>query len=157
MGIPLHGPRDIPLLVNEESKIYTIKVGESVVNFAALSLGNPHAVIQVDDISVAPLATIGVAMESHPVFPARANIGFMQILNRGKIKLRVFERGVGETMACGSGACAAVVAGVEQNLLDGKVNVGLPGGELNIDWAGRGKPVIMTGRATTVYEGTIEL
>ena len=120
-------------------------------------MGNPHAVIQVNDIKTAPVADLGQALESHAVFPERANIGFMQVIDRSHIKLRVYERGAAETLACGSGACAAVVIGIEQNLLDHEVNVELPGGELKISWPGRGEPVLMTGPAISVFDGTINL
>jgi diaminopimelate epimerase len=120
-------------------------------------MGNPHAVLRVDDIAIAPVAELGKILESHALFPERANIGFMQIIDSQHIKLRVYERGAAETLACGSGACAAVVIGIEQNLLDSTVEVELPGGKLSIRWAGRGTPVWMTGAATTVFEGMVAL
>jgi diaminopimelate epimerase len=120
-------------------------------------MGNPHAVLQVNDVNTAPVAELGKVLESHALFPERANIGFMQIINRQSIKLRVYERGAAETLACGSGACAAVVTGIEQNLLDSRVVVELAGGTLTINWAGRGTPVWMTGAAVTVFEGVIAL
>ena len=125
--------------------------------FGAVSMGNPHAVLHVDDVNSAPVAELGKALESHALFPERANIGFMQIINRQSIKLRVYERGSGETLACGSGACAAVVIGIEQKLLDSTVVVELAGGTLKINWTGRGTPVWMTGAAMTVFEGVIAL
>ena len=156
MGVPRHDPAQIPLLKSEESKLYSVALVEAgQVEFAALSMGNPHAVIQVKDVTSAPLQTIGAQLEKHPIFPERANIGFMQVVDRGEIKLRVYERGAGETQACGSGACAAVVAGIEQGLLDNDVSVGLPGGELKIHWTGRGQSVFMTGPAVLVYQGQI--
>jgi diaminopimelate epimerase len=157
MGIPRHQPSEIPLLMPEEAKNYTVTIGEKRINFVAMSIGNPHAVIQVENIALAPLEVIGAEMEKHPVFPERANIGFMQIIDRRFIKLRVYERGAAETMACGSGACAAVIAGIEQNLLDEDVRVSLTGGDLQIRWKGRGKPVFMTGPAVKVYEGLLQL
>lgn len=157
MGVPRHDPAQIPLLKPEESKVYSVAVEAGQIKFAALSIGNPHAVIQVEDVTSAPLETIGAQMERHPIFPERANIGFMQVVGRDEIKLRVYERGAGETLACGSGACAAVVAGIEQDLLDQDVNVGLPGGELKINWKGRGQSVFMTGPAVLVYQGQIEI
>jgi diaminopimelate epimerase len=120
-------------------------------------MGNPHAVLTVADLDLAPVQTLGAAMESHTLFPERANIGFMQILDRGHIRLRVFERGSGETQACGSGACAAVVVGIEQQHLDSNVQVDLLGGTLHIQWQGRGQPVIMTGPAVSVFDGHIPL
>ena len=120
-------------------------------------MGNPHAVLTVDDIDSAPVSTLGPLLESHPDFPENANIGFMQIIDSKHIKLRVFERGAGETLACGSGACAAVVAGILQNKLSNTVDVELPGGHLSIHWQGDDQPVFMTGPAESVYEGTINL
>ena len=157
MGIPRHEPSQIPIAVTAYASRYSVKLAETDVEFAAVSMGNPHAVINVSDVVTAPVAVIGARLESHEMFPERANIGFMQVVSRQKIKLRVYERGAAETMACGSGACAAVVAGVELGLLDSDVQVSLPGGELKINWLGRGYPVMMTGPATTVFEGQIEL
>jgi len=157
MGIPRHQPAEIPLLAEQEARFYTATVNGIERAFGAVSMGNPHAVIQVNDIKTAPVADTGAALESHPVFPERANIGFMQVVDRSHIKLRVFERGTAETLACGSGACAAAVIGIEQHLLDQDVRVELPGGELRISWAGRGEPVFMTGPAVSVFDGSIEL
>lgn len=158
MGVPRHSPAQIPLLASSEAKQYhadSTRCG--AVEFAALSMGNPHAVLQVDDVATAPVSTLGAELESHPLFPQRVNVGFMQVVSRSQIKLRVYERGAAETLACGSGACAAVVAGIELGLLDSRVHVALPGGELTIEWAGRGFPVMMTGPAISVFEGQIEL
>ncbi len=157
MGIPRFAPHEIPIRTNQESRFYSVMVNEVEKAFGAVSLGNPHAVLQVNDIQSAPVAELGRELESHVFFPERANIGFMQVIDRQHIKLRVYERGAAETLACGSGACAAVVIGIEQNLLDNQVNVRLPGGELLIQWAGRGHPVMMTGPAERVFEGTIDL
>lgn len=157
MGIPRHHPYEIPLLIAPESLLYSLTIDEQIYEFAAVSMGNPHAVLLVDDVANAPVAQAGKRLESHPVFPERANIGFMQIINRGHIKLRVYERGAAETLACGSGACAAVVVGIEQNLLDSTVQVDLAGGQLNINWSGRGTPVWMTGAAVSVFDGVIAL
>ena len=157
MGIPKHKPIDIPLLAEQESLIYKAVVNGVEHSFGAVSMGNPHAVIQVNDIKTASVAELGQALESHAVFPERANIGFMQIIGRNHIKLRVYERGAAETLACGSGACAAAVIGIEQNLLDHEVCVELPGGKLDISWFGRGKPVLMTGPAISVFDGTINI
>jgi diaminopimelate epimerase len=135
--------------------------GHAAVPVAVLSMGNPHAVLQVDDVDEAPVLGLGPLIEAHPAFPNRVNAGFMQVLDRGHIRLRVFERGVGETLACGTGACAAVVAGIRLGLLDGQVEVATRGGPLRIEWAGGagdlGAPVHMTGPATTVFQGEIEL
>jgi diaminopimelate epimerase len=157
MGIPKHLPTEIPMIMEQEVRFYTVDVNGVEKAFGAVSMGNPHAVLQVNDIKTAPVETIGATLESHIIFPERANIGFMQVVDKNAIKLRVFERGAGETQACGSGACAAVVIGIEQNLLNNTVRVELPGGELNISWAGRGEPVFMTGAAISVFEGFITL
>ncbi len=157
MGIPKHKPAEIPILVEQESFAYSVCVNAMEATFGAVSMGNPHAVIQVSDVKNAPVAEFGQALESHAVFPERANIGFMQIIDRKRIKLRVYERGAAETLACGSGACAAVVIGIEQNLLDQDVCVELPGGELTISWSGRDEPVFMTGPAISVFDGSIKL
>lgn len=137
MGIPRHSPEEIPLQLEKRSESYTILINEDELAFGAVSIGNPHAVIQVGDISSAQVNELGPLLESHTVFPQRANIGFMQIIDRQHIALRVYERGAGETLACGSGACAAVVIGIEQGQLDSSVNVHLPGGKLDIKWQGR--------------------
>lgn len=155
MGVPRHTPVEIPLLADEESRFYTVEVNDTEKAFGAVSMGNPHAVIQVSDIKTAPVAELGQALECHAFFPERVNVGFMQVVDRQHIKLRVFERGAAETLACGSGACAAVVIGIEHNLLDHSVFVELPGGTLTINWQGRGEPVLMTGPATSVFEGQI--
>ena len=157
MGIPKHKPAEIPLFAGQESLLYKVSVNGIERTFGAVSMGNPHAVIKVDDVETAPVASLGQALESHTVFPERANIGFMQVIDRNHIKLRVYERGAAETLACGSGACAAAVIGIEQKLLDHSVCVELPGGELTISWPGRGEPVLMTGPAIAVFDGTISL
>jgi diaminopimelate epimerase len=157
MGVPRHNPAEIPLLAEQESLLYKIFVNGMEQAFAAVSIGNPHAVIQVKDIKTALVADLGQALENHIVFPERANIGFMQVMDRNHIKLRVYERGAAETLACGSGACAAVVIGIEQNQVDHDVCVELPGGELKISWPGRGQAVLMTGPAISVFDGIINL
>jgi diaminopimelate epimerase len=155
MGVPRHAPAEIPLLAEREAALYTVVIDGRELSFGAVSMGNPHAVIEVPDVSAAPVAETGRILESHPLFPERANIGFMQIIDRSRVKLRVYERGAAETLACGSGACAAAVIGVERKQLGPEVRVELPGGELKIAWAGRGKPVFMTGPAISVFEGII--
>ncbi|MBC7734706.1 MAG: diaminopimelate epimerase, partial [Bacteriovorax sp.] len=125
----------------------------AIVSVAVLSMGNPHAVQVVDDVEATPVAVQGPLIEHHPRFPQRVNAGFMQVVDRANIALRVFERGAGETLACGTGACAAVVAGIRLGLLDARVDVQTHGGVLTIEWAGEGRPVLMTGPATTVFEG----
>lgn len=157
MGVPTFVPSDIPLLADEELAEYEVELSQQVVSFSALSIGNPHAVINVNDIASAPLETVGKRLESHTVFPERANIGFSQIINRSELALRVYERGAGETLACGSGACAAAIAAIKLDKVDSPVKVTLPGGSLNISWAGLGMPVIMTGPATFVFDGTITI
>ena len=129
-----------------------------MVNVAVLSMGNPHAVQLVGDVDAAPVAVVGPLIESHPAFPNRVNAGFMQIVDRGHVRLRVYERGAGETLACGTGACAAAVAGIRLGLLDARVDVQARGGQLTIEWAGGMRdPVFMTGPAVTVFEGSTEL
>jgi diaminopimelate epimerase len=156
MGIPKHKPSEIPLLLAEADS-YHVTINNEQIEFGAVSMGNPHAVLQVADINSAPVAELGKVLESHTIFPERANIGFMQVISRNQVKLRVYERGAAETMACGSGACAAAVVGIEEGLLDNTVTVELPGGKLRISWAGRGTPVFMTGPAISVFEGKINL
>jgi diaminopimelate epimerase len=157
MGIPKHNPIEIPLLAEQELMLYKVAVNDENISFGAVSMGNPHAVIQVENVENASVDSLGNILENHTIFPERANIGFMQIINKKAIKLRVYERGAAETLACGSGACAAVVIGIEQNLLDNDVGVELSGGDLNISWSGRGEPVLMTGPACHVFDGTITL
>lgn len=157
MGVPKHLPSAVPLLVEQESLLYQAEISDACVSFSAVSMGNPHAVLQVANVDEAPVADWGKQLESHCLFPERANIGFMQVINRSAIRLRVYERGAAETLACGSGACAAVVAGIELGILDNQVQVSLPGGDLKISWQGRGEPVFMSGPAVMVFEGQIEL
>jgi diaminopimelate epimerase len=157
MGVPEFDPERVPFLAPERRPDYQIEVDGTPVTIAALAIGNPHAVQMVKDVDDAPVERIGSILESHPLFPRRVNAGFMQVVDRSTIRLRVYERGVGETLACGSGACAAVAAGRQWNLLDEVVGVQLRGGELNVKWPGAGHPVTMTGTANYVYEGEIEL
>lgn len=157
MGVPKFQPNQIPLLAETQKTDYILEVEGKTIHFGAVSMGNPHAVLQVEQLDRAPVHILGPVLEQHALFPERANIGFMQIDNQHAIQLRVYERGVGETVACGSGACAAAVIGIKQQLLTTPVTVTLPGGRLVIDWQGEGQPVMMTGTATTVFEGTITL
>ncbi|WP_010324985.1 diaminopimelate epimerase [Marinobacterium stanieri] len=157
MGAPELVPAEIPFQAEQQAVIYPIDVDGQTLELSAASMGNPHGVLVVDDVDTAPVETLGPALESHPRFPQKANIGFMQVVSRNEIRLRVYERGAGETLACGTGACAAVVAGRLRGLLDEDVLVHLPGGELRIRWAGEGKAVRMIGPATTVFEGQIYL
>jgi diaminopimelate epimerase len=156
MGIPCFEPDAIPLNVEARQDLYQTDYESREISFSALSIGNPHMVIQVQDVDSADLETLGPYFESHKMFPARANIGFMQIFDRGTFKLRVFERGVGETRACGSGACAAMVAAVQLNMLENTALAILSGGELNLEWQGGTNPVMMTGETAMVYQGEIE-
>lgn len=157
MGAPRFAPADLPLDQPEQAVIYTVLMDDQEVHFGAVSMGNPHAVIQVDSVDTAPVTALGERLESHPIFPERVNVGFMQRVTRNHIRLRVFERGVGETLACGTGACAAAVSGIQQDLLTSPVKVDLPGGSLIIDWTGGASPVLMTGPAQRVFEGEIDL
>ena len=157
MGIPRFEPADIPLDMPSRRSIYQLDINGQPVVFSALSMGNPHAVILTDDVDTAPVHELGPILESHPAFPERVNVGFMQIINRGEFRLRVFERGSGETQACGSGACAAMVAGRQLGMLDESTRAELTGGELLLNWQGEGKPVMMTGDTAMVYEGEITL
>ena len=155
MGAPVLQPAEIPFVAECFEISYPIEVAGQVLDITTVSMGNPHGVLLVDDVATAAVETLGPLLESHARFPARANIGFMQVLSEREIRLRVYERGAGETRACGTGACAAVVAGRLRGLLGDDVQVHLPGGELRIRWAGDGEPVMMTGPATTVFEGQI--
>ncbi|MEH6557705.1 MAG: diaminopimelate epimerase [Oceanicoccus sp.] len=157
MGKPILEPADIPFIASGRANTYPLVVGNQQLSIGAVSMGNPHAVILVDDVKTAPVATLGPAVECHPDFPQRVNAGFMQVLSRKEINLRVFERGVGETLACGSGACAAMVSGQLQGLLDQRITAHLPGGSLTLEWRGEGHPVMMTGPASNVFEGQITI
>jgi diaminopimelate epimerase len=157
MGPPRFLPAEIPFVAAEQAQTYAIDVDGEEIEISALSMGNPHAVRVVCDSETAPVQTLGAKIEQHPRFPERVNVGFMQILHRRAIRLRVFERGSGETLACGTGACAAVVAGISRGLLDATVSVQTRGGDLSIRWAGAGSNVFLTGPAVTVFQGEIEL
>ncbi|MEE9551640.1 MAG: diaminopimelate epimerase, partial [Gammaproteobacteria bacterium] len=157
MGVPQLEPSEIPMRVDERAGKYPIGLNGKDVTLSAVSMGNPHAVLEVDDIEQAAVQTLGPEVQQSPLFPEQVNVGFMQIVDRGHILLRVYERGAGETLACGSGACAAVVAGYLDGKLDKQVDVGLKGGHLSISWQGEGEPVWMTGPAAFVYEGRIEI
>ena len=157
MGIPVFAPESIPFVADRQQPVYRIDIGGPHIEAGVLSMGNPHAVLQVGDVDTAPVDTLGPILEKHPRFPQRVNVGFMQMHNRREISLRVFERGAGETLACGTGACAAVVSGRLQQLLDEEVVVHLRGGDLMVSWEGGGEPVWMTGPANEVFQGSIEL
>jgi diaminopimelate epimerase len=157
MGVPRFEPAEVPFDAPARSLTYPLEVGGATREISALSMGNPHAVQAVSDVDAAPVAAEGPLIERHPRFPQRVNAGYMQVLDRGRIRLRVYERGAGETLACGTGACAAVVAGIQRGLLDSTVAVETRGGRLTIRWDGEGRPVWMTGPAETVFEGEIEI
>ena len=158
MGEPILSPAEIPFTTEEaQCGVYSIEVNGQRCEIGAVSMGNPHSVMLVDDVDTADVETLGPAIESHSQFPQRVNAGFMQIVSRNEINLRVYERGAGETLACGTGACAAVVSGIVRGLLDQQVITHLPGGSLTIEWRGEGHPVMMTGPATNVFEGQIQL
>jgi len=157
MGVPRFEPQDIPFVAATRQLTYTLELQGASVEISALSMGNPHAVQVVDDVETAPVAQQGPLIESHARFPERVNAGFMQVLARDHIKLRVYERGAGETLACGTGACAAVVAGIARGMLDAEVRVTTHGGDLVIRWQGEGQPVFMSGPAVTVFEGEINV
>ena len=161
MGSPDFEPANIPFQTDQEAQLYTLSIELAGISrdleFVALSMGNPHAVISVEDLANTAVKDIGEAVGKHPDFPEGVNVGFMQILSHNEINLRVYERGVGETLACGTGACAAVAAGRLLEQLDDKVKVNLTGGQLTVSWQRSESPVLITGPATTVYEGTIEI
>ena len=157
MGAPVFEPIRIPFAAERRAATYQLEVDGRDVQICAVSMGNPHAVRVVADIDAAPVTSEGPLIERHPRFPERVNAGYMQIVDRGHIKLRVFERGAGETLSCGTGACAAVVAGIARALLDSPVKVNTRGGELEIAWTGGAQPVFMTGPAQSVFDGEIDV
>jgi diaminopimelate epimerase len=157
MGEPEFDPVEIPIAFAQRADTYRTTIDNKTIDFMSVSMGNPHAVLLVDDVNTAPVEELGSQLESHSAFPQRINVGFMAIKNRQQIDLRVFERGSGETLACGTGACAAVVCGKNDGLLDDEVIVSLPGGKLTIRWQGPGEPVWMTGPAEFVFEGEMTL
>lgn len=157
MGEPDFAPAALPLAVPARAEAYEVVFNGQPLRFGAVSMGNPHAVFAVDDVAQAPVATLGAFLQSHALFPERVNAGFMQVLARDRIRLRVFERGAGETPACGTGACGAVAVGRLWGLLDARVDVELTGGHLTIEWNGPGTRLWMRGPAASVFEGTIDL
>ena len=157
MGVPVFAHDEIPFVSTSDELVQPLLVGDVELAITAVSMGNPHAIHVVADVDTAPLETLGPLIEAHAHFPRRANAGFMQIVDRQAIRLRVFERGAGETLACGTGACAAVVAGMARGRLDSPVRVAMPGGELSIAWGGTGRPVYMSGPAVCVFTGEIDL
>ena len=157
MGVPRFEPSHVPFVTDSDALVQPLHVDGTAVAITALSMGNPHAVQVVANVDTAPVAEQGPLIENHPRFPQRVNAGFMQVVDRQAIRLRVYERGAGETLACGSGACAAVAAGIARGLLDSPVRVSTRGGELAIAWGGPGQPVLMTGPAVTVFDSEIEI
>lgn len=155
MGEPVFEPNKIPFKAKQAEKTYIIRVNEQTLFCGAVSMGNPHVVTVVDDVHTADVDTLGPLLESFERFPEKVNAGFMQLLSRKEINLRVYERGAGETQACGSGACGAVAVGILQGSLDEEVKVHLSGGDLLIQWKGPGYPLYMTGPATHVYDGQL--
>ena len=157
MGVPELSPAKIPFIAGQQQPTYSLPLSSTTLEISAVSMGNPHAVTLVDNISSAPVLQLGPEIETHPHFPQKVNAGFMNVLSRDEIDLRVYERGVGETLACGTGACAAVVAGRLRGLLDECVTVNVAGGRLAIEWAGEGHSVMMTGPAVNVFHGQINI
>lgn len=162
MGAPIFEPAKIPFIAEEKQQLYVLALRQQVISICAVSMGNPHAVTIVDDLEAANVAELGPQIEAHERFTQRVNAGFMQVLNPHEIKLRVYERGAGETLSCGTGACAAVVSGIQLGLLQTPVLVNTRGGQLNIEWLGidcnnKAQPVLMTGAAEVVFEGQIEI
>lgn len=157
MGIPEFEPAKIPLNADAREDSYFLKLEDQRIEFSAVSMGNPHAVIQVEDVDMAPVQALGREVQSSGLFPEGVNVGFIEIINRQAFKLRVYERGAGETLACGSGACAAMVIACQQGYLEGTIDAELQGGHLTLRWAGEGEPVYMSGPADIVFEGTIDI
>ncbi|SFN04528.1 diaminopimelate epimerase [Formivibrio citricus] len=157
MGVPRFAPGEIPFVADTDAVTHALDVAGKAVDISVVSMGNPHAVQVVADADAAPVAEQGPLIECHARFPQKVNVGFMQVVSREAIRLRVFERAAGETLACGTGACAAVVAGIRRGLLDSSVRVTTRGGELTIRWEGSGEPVWMTGPAETVFEGNLTI
>jgi diaminopimelate epimerase len=157
MGVPDFDPRSLPFEAPAEADSYALEVAGRTLEIGAVSLGNPHAVLTVDSVADAPVATLGPQIERHPRFPRRVNAGFLEIVARAEVRLRVYERGVGETPSCGTGACAAVAVGRRRGLLDPQVRVGVRGGELRVNWAGSGERIWLSGAAEISYEGHFEV
>jgi diaminopimelate epimerase len=157
MGVPVFEPARIPFEAPAMALLYDLEVNKKTIKINVLSMGNPHAVQVVDSVDAAPVASEGPLIESHPRFPKRVNAGYLEVLDRSHIRLRVYERGAGETLACGTGACAAVVAGIRRGLLNDRVHVATRGGDLVIVWPGPGSSVMMTGPAVTVFDGEAQL
>ncbi|WP_370980652.1 diaminopimelate epimerase [Agaribacterium sp. ZY112] len=157
MGEPILAPAEIPFQASEQAAVYKLALSQTELEIGAVSMGNPHAVCLVDDVDSYPVLEHGPEVESHKRFPNKVNAGFMQIVSRTEAKLRVYERSVGETLACGTGACAAAVSAIIRGKMDNKISIELPGGTLQLEWQGVGHPVLMTGPATTVFTGQIKI
>ncbi|AWM79019.1 diaminopimelate epimerase [Gammaproteobacteria bacterium ESL0073] len=157
MGRPRFVPKEIPFISEQQQNYYQLLVEEQTIELSSVSMGNPHAVIQVTNLKTAPVQTLGPKIETHPHFPNRVNVGFIQVIDRHNAKLRVWERGAGETQACGTGACAAAAIAIQNGWMDSPVNIQLPGGKLIIEWDNIDNPIFMTGNAVSVYEGKIKL
>jgi diaminopimelate epimerase len=157
MGVPSFEPAALPFDAAQRQERYALTAGSDTVEIGAVCIGNPHAVLQVAAVESAPVASLGPAIESHQRFPRRVNVGFMEVVDRAEIRLRVYERGAGETLGCGTGACAAVIVGRQRGLLDRQVRVQVRGGELRVDWVGPGEPVWLSGPAEVAFEGHFEL
>lgn len=159
MGMPRFEPRDIPFTAPARAERYSLALDRGMIELGVLSMGNPHAVLEVADVDRAPVEELGAALQKHPAFPDRVNVGFLQVVDRGRARLRVYERGVGETLSCGSGACAALVMGKLWGKLDARAELEVRGGRLTMEWQGEadgGHPVFLTGPAETVYQGEME-
>jgi diaminopimelate epimerase len=157
MGVPNFDPRSLPFETDGEADSYRLEVGGGVVELGIVSIGNPHAVLTVDSVENAPVATLGPLIECHARFPKRVNAGFLQIMSRGAVRLRVYERGAGETLSCGTGACAAVAVARRRGLLDREVRVGVRGGELQVNWGAAGEPIWLSGATEISFEGHVEV
>ncbi len=157
MGVPDFEPAALPFDAPGRQETYALHADGDTVQIGAVSIGNPHAVLTVESVDTAPVSRLGPVIEAHPRFPRHVNVGFMQVVDRKDIRLRVYERGAGETLACGTGACAAVIVGRSQGLLEPQVRVHVPGGELRVDWAGPGEPVWLSGPAQVAFEGHVDL
>jgi diaminopimelate epimerase len=157
MGVPNFAPESLPFEATREANVYPLRIGEKELQIGAVSMGNPHAVLQVPSVRDADVDTIGPAVQNHSRFPKRANVGFMEVVTPDHIRLRVYERGAGETLACGTGACGAVAVGRRLGLLKEEVQVDAPGGRMIVRWEGPGKALWLTGPAVKVFEGTVEI
>jgi diaminopimelate epimerase len=157
MGVPNFDPQSLPFTAAAAADSYPLEVAGRSVEVGVVSIGNPHAVLAVDSVEAAPVATLGPQVERHPRFPQRVNVGFLEVVARGEVRLRVYERGAGETLSCGTGACAAVAVARRRGLLDREVRVGVRGGELQVNWGGAGEPIWLSGPTEISFEGHVEV